>query len=135
MDFIDTNIIVYANDQRDPDKQARALETIQGAMLEGNAAISIQVLQEYANTALNKLGQERSVVINQLALLSHINVVEPTPGMVSRAVELSALFPLSFWDASIIAAAESVSCKRLLSEDLNPGQFYGSIQVVNPLLP
>lgn len=133
MDFIDTNIIVYANDRRDPEKQKRAIEIVKSAIMDGNAAISIQVLQEYANTALNKLNQQRSVVLNQLSLLAQINVVEPDPQMVSRAVELTALFQLSFWDASIVAAAEAAGCRNLLSEDLNPGQSYGSVRVVNPL--
>ena len=134
MNFIDTNIIVYANDRRDPDKQKRALEVIRRAMLEGTGVVSIQVLQEYANTALNKLKQERSIVLNQLSLLSLLNVVEPSPQMVARAVELTAIFPISFWDASIVAAAENSGCRELLSEDLNPGQSYGAVRVVNPLL-
>jgi predicted nucleic acid-binding protein len=45
---------------------------------------------------------------------------------------LTSLFSISFWDASIIAAAEKSGCRRLLSEDLNPGQIYGTILAVNP---
>lgn len=133
MEFIDTNILVYANDRRDPSKQARALQVISEAILSGTGVISIQVLQEYANTALNKLKQERMIVLNQLALLNQLNVVEPTPQMVTRAVELTGIFPLSFWDASIVAAAETAGCQKLLSEDLNSGQYYGLVRVVNPL--
>lgn len=134
MDFIDTNIIIYANDRRDPAKQARAVEIVKNAMITGDAYISVQVLQEYANTALNKLRQERSIVLDQLNLLSQLNVVEPSPKLVTRAVELTALFQLSFWDASIIAAAESVGCRKLLSEDLNTNQAYGSVRVINPFI-
>lgn len=133
MEFIDTNIIVYANDRRDPSKQARALQVVSEAILSGTGVISIQVLQEYANTALNKLKQERMIVLNQLALLNQLNVVEPTPQMVARAVELTGIFPLSFWDASIVAAAETAGCQKLLSEDLNSGQYYGLVRIVNPL--
>lgn len=133
MEFIDTNIIVYANDRRDPSKQARALQVVCEAILSGTGVISIQVLQEYANTALNKLKQERMIVLNQLALLNQLNVVEPTPQMVARAVELTGIFPLSFWDASIVAAAETAGCQKLLSEDLNSGQYYGLVRIVNPL--
>lgn len=134
MDFIDTNIIVYANDKRDPAKQAQALEIISDAMLTGTGVISVQVLQEYANTALKKLHQPQTTVINQLALLRQLSVVEPSVSMVTRAVELTVLFQISFWDASIVAAAENAGCRRLLSEDLNPGQFYGAVEVINPLL-
>ena len=134
MDFIDTNLIVYANDRRDEEKQARALGVVRKAMREGSGVISVQVLQEYANTALNKLGQMPAVVLRQLALLESLEVVRPDPKMVIRAVELKTLYQISFWDASILAAAESASCNRLFTEDLNEGQIYGSIRVINPLL-
>ncbi|MFP4068628.1 MAG: PIN domain-containing protein [Verrucomicrobiota bacterium] len=133
MDFIDTNLIVYANDRRDREKQARALAVVREAIREGSGVISVQVLQEYANTALNKLGQTPAVVLRQLALLESMTVVRPDPKMVGRAVELKSLFQISFWDASILAAAESAGCRRLFTEDLNEGQVYGAIRVVNPL--
>jgi predicted nucleic acid-binding protein len=134
MDFIDTNLIVYANDGRDPAKQARALEVINQAIKTTSGVISVQVLQEYANTALNKLGQEPAIVVQQLALLENLTVVQPDPAMVRRAVELKTFYKLSFWDASILAAAQSAGCKQLLSEDLNGGQLFGSIRVVNPFI-
>jgi predicted nucleic acid-binding protein len=134
MVFIDTNVIVYANDKRDPVKQERAVELMRESFLSGQAVISVQVLQEYANTALTKLGQDRAVVLHQIALLSQLMIVEPDAKLVSRAVELTALYPVSFWDASILAAAESAGCKELWSEDMNPGQSYGTVQVKNPFL-
>ncbi|MFP4167112.1 MAG: PIN domain-containing protein [Opitutales bacterium] len=134
MDFIDTNLIVYANDRSDQTKQERALAVVRQAIRDGSGVISVQVLQEYANTALNKLGQEPAVVLRQLALLESMEVVRPDPKMVCRAVELKTLFQISFRDASILAAAECGGCRRLFSEDLNEGQAYGSIRVMNPLL-
>ena len=133
MDFLDTNLIVYANDGRDSAKQDRALAVMEQAFRDESGVISVQVLQEYAHTALNKLNQSRPVVLRQLALLERLEVVEPDAAMVRRAVELTALHAISFWDASIVAAAERAGCQRLLSEDLNPGQAYGSVRVVNPL--
>lgn len=132
MNFIDTNLIVYANDRRDVKKQEQALDLIRREIREGTGVISIQVMQEYANTALNKLNQEAGIVLRQLALLETLTVVYPDPPMVRRAVELKLLFQLSFWDASILAAAENAGCSQLLSEDLNEGQAYGAIRVVNP---
>lgn len=132
MNFIDTNLIVYANDKRDVKKQEQALELIRREMREGTGVVSIQVIQEYANTALNKLGQEVGVVLRQLMLLENLTVVRPDPSMVRRAVELKLLFQLSFWDASIVAAAENAGCRHLFSEDLNAGQAFGVIRVINP---
>ncbi len=132
MNFIDTNLIVYANDRRDPQKQQRALDVIRREMRERTGVISIQVLQEFANTALKKLGQRPPIVLRQLALLETLTVVRPDPPMVRRAVELSTLFQLSFWDAAIFSAAESAGCRNLFSEDLNAGQAYGAIRVIDP---
>ncbi len=131
-DFIDTNVVVYANDARDAVKQQRALVLVADAIRCGSGVISTQVLQEYANVALAKLGQRQDVVLRQLALLERLTVVPQTPALVRRAVELRGLYGIAFWDAAIVAAAEHADCARILSEDLNAGQFYGAVRVENP---
>jgi len=130
--FIDTNIIVYANDARDKTKQAKALSVITGHMKAGTGVISTQVLQEYAHVALNKLNQKQDVILRQLLLLEELNVVQQTPALVRRAVELRAIYQTSFWDACIVAAAEYTKCSVILSEDMNTGQFYSGIAMQNP---
>jgi predicted nucleic acid-binding protein len=131
-DFIDTNIVVYANDMRDTAKQQLAVAVIARAIRDDTGVISIQVLQEYAHVALARLGQRQELVLRQLALLEILHVVTPTPAMVRRSVELRSLYGISFWDAGIVAAAEHAGCARILSEDLNTGQFYGGVAVANP---
>jgi predicted nucleic acid-binding protein len=132
LDFIDSNVVVYANDGRDTAKQKLALTVIGEALRSGSGVIPTQVLQEYANVALCKLGQRQDVVLRQLALLERLTVVPQTPALVRRTVELHGLYGISFWDAAIVAAAESQGCERILSEDLNAGQFYGGVVVANP---
>jgi len=41
-------------------------------------------------------------------------------------------YQLSFWDALIVAAAKSLSCKYLLSEDFQANQDLDGVIVVNP---
>lgn len=132
MIFIDSNVVVYANDSRDALKQKIALDVIATAISSHTGVISTQVLQEYANVALSKLGQRQDLVLRQLSLLEHLEVVAQTPALVRRAVELRGLYGISFWDASIVSAAESRDCREIVSEDLNAGQFYGGVVVVNP---
>lgn len=43
-----------------------------------------------------------------------------------------ARWQLSLWDAMIVAAAQASGARELLTEDLNHGQNYGGIRVVNP---
>ena len=130
--FIDTNIVVYANDCRDPDKQEKARSIVVDLIRNGRGVISTQVLQEYAHVAVSKLGQDEAVVLRQLKLLETLEVIQQTPGMIRRSVELKKTYGINFWDACIISNAEAAECDTLYSEDLNTGQFYSGIKVVNP---
>jgi|LGVF01.1.fsa_nt_gb predicted nucleic acid-binding protein len=132
--FIDTNLVVYANDQRDQEKQEMAIIIISRLMKNRTGVISTQVLQEYAHVALKKLHQRQDVVLRQLALLESFEVIAQTPSLVRRSVEIGTAYQISFWDACIISAAEYGRCDTIYSEDLNSGQFYSGIAVVNPFL-
>jgi predicted nucleic acid-binding protein len=132
--FIDTNVIVYANDAADQEKQAKALDVVCGLLESGEGVVSTQVLSEYAAVALSSLGQAEAVVIHQLHYLESLEV-EPVGGeAVRRAVEISRLYGMSFWDSQIIAAAEAAGCRLILSEDLNPGQHYAKVECKNPFI-
>lgn len=130
--FIDTNVIVYANDARDPQKQSRAIDVVSRAMRDGTGVISTQVMQEYAVTASGKLHQAPDAVLGQLLRLEWLEVVQITPALIRRALELQLRYGIDFWDSSILAAAEHARCEVLLSEDLNPGQLYAGVRVENP---
>ena len=132
--FIDTNLIVYANDRRDPQKQQKAIELIKELMGAGSGVVSSQVLQEYANTALTKLHQNHTVVLRQLTLLESFEVVLLKPALVRRAIEVKSSYGISFWDSCIISAAESSGCDSIYSEDLSSGQYYSGMKLVNPFL-
>ena len=70
--FIDTNIIIYANDKRDKKKQTKALKVVTDLMKSNGGTISIQVLQEYAFVALKKLNQKHDVVLRHLNCWNHL---------------------------------------------------------------
>ena len=130
--FLDTNIIVYANDARNEGKQKRSLEIVAENMRSGTGVISTQVLQEYAHVALNKLHQRQDVILRQLVLLEGLEVIRQSPALIRRSVEIKTSYQVSFWDACIISAAEHAKCDVILSEDLNSGQFYSGIAMKNP---
>lgn len=132
--FIDTNIIVYANDARDSEKQAKAVEIVTENMKLGTGVISTQVLQEYAHVALNKLSQRQDVILRQLLLLEELEVIQQSPPLIRRSVEIKTTYQISFWDACIISAAEHAKCNIILSEDLNNGQFYSGMALENPFV-
>ena len=57
----------------------------------------------------------------------------PSPKSVRRSIEISHTYQVSFWDASIIDAAEDADCEVIFTEDLNTGPYYAGIEVLNPL--
>lgn len=54
--LLDSNDLVYADAADEPAKQRRALHVIQEHRSAGMAVLSTQVLQEYVNVAVRKLG-------------------------------------------------------------------------------
>ncbi|HBS26243.1 MAG TPA: PIN domain nuclease [Gammaproteobacteria bacterium] len=131
-EFLDTNIIIYANDSRDTEKQTIAIAVISSHIKLGTGVISTQVLQEYAHVALNKLQQRQDIILRQLVLLEELEVIQQTPALIRRSVELKATYQINFWDACIISAAEYAKCNAVISEDLNNGQFYSGMKLKNP---
>jgi len=51
---------------------------------------------------------------------------------VLRALEIEQQYQISFWDGLIINAAHSSGAEILYTEDLNDGQVFGGVWVVNP---
>lgn len=56
------------------------------------------------------------------------------PHHISRAMENEELYRIHFWDALILAAAESGGAEVLYTEDLDNGQRYGTVEARNPFL-
>ena len=130
--FIDTNVLVYANDQRDARKQETAIALVECLLRDGSGVISTQVLQEYVVTARARLGLDADVILRQVAVLETLEFVVVTPPLIRRAVEIAARYQLNYWDAAIVAAAELARCARIVSEDFSHDTLYAGIRVENP---
>jgi predicted nucleic acid-binding protein len=130
--FLDTNVLVYASDGDSPGKQSRARKLIGEAGRDGTGVVSTQVLQEFYVTATRKLGIEPIMAKGIISSLRRLEVVTIQLDDINRAIDGSVLWQLSFWDALILAGAEKASCAVCYSEDLNPGQHYEGVQVLNP---
>ena len=130
--FIDTNIFVYANDARDTEKQKKAISIITNLVKTQEGVVSTQVLQEYAYVAIAKLRQRAEIVLRQLKILETFEVVNQSPELIRRAVEIMQTYKISFWDSCIISNAEQANCSQIYSEDLNSGQYYSGVKIVNP---
>ena len=133
LEFLDTNVLVYAYDPGDSRKQRIAQELIRRA-LAGDCLLSTQVLAEFAATVLHKMqpAARPEDVAAVLDALGAIRVVIPDADVVRRAVDVRAEYGVHFYDGMIVAAAERGGCGRIWSEELNPGQKYFGVAVENP---
>ncbi|MBN2702835.1 MAG: PIN domain-containing protein [Pontiellaceae bacterium] len=130
--FVDTNVLVYAYDADDREKHEVARKIVNEIWEEKlNAAISIQVIQEFYATMLRFGGDSRYIGKLSCDMLNWL-VVENTKGLLRRALEVHQTFGTSFYDANIVAAAQISGAKELWSEDFNEGQDYGGVIAVNP---
>jgi predicted nucleic acid-binding protein len=130
--FLDTNIVVYADDQDAPGKQAIALRLLAQAYGESAGVVSLQVLQEYFVAATRKLGVAQADARRKVELLSRLELVRLEPPDLLAAIDLQGLHGFSFWDALVIQAALQARCTVLYSEDLQAGRRVGPLQIVNP---
>jgi predicted nucleic acid-binding protein len=131
--FLDTNVLVYAVDDAEPEKRDIARRTL-GSAEYGTLVLSTQILGEFYVTVTRKLAEpvpaaKAAEALDWLGLLS---VVAIDAALVKSAVNISRSAQLSYWDSLVVAAAARGGCERLLSEDLNDGQQIGSVRVENP---
>jgi predicted nucleic acid-binding protein len=135
LEFLDTNILVYAYDSSAPRKQQIAQGLVRRAVA-GEIAASSQVLAEFAATLLHKLKpaikpEDLTVLLDTLG---PIKLVPIDGDVVLRAVQARAQYGLHFYDGMIVAAAERGGCTKIWSEDLNAGQDYFNCAVENPFI-
>lgn len=135
--FVDTNILLYAYDQREPEKSARAREIVSELWRTREGLLSTQVLQElYVN-----LTRKLRVVIPRpqaRALVGRYGrwpVHAITTGDILEAADLEERHMLSFWDALIVVAAIRSGAERIVSEDLQHDRTIDGVRIENPFRP
>lgn len=132
--FVDTNILAYAYDTSAGNKYKLALALI-SRLCEGSErpAISTQVIQEL-HAQLLKFGYATVEAVTISRLYLSWSVVAVTAELLERSFEIRLRYGLSVWDSSIVAAAQLANVSELLSEDLQSGQRFDGVVVLNPFL-
>jgi len=132
--FIDTNILLYAvsNHAGEIDKKWKARSLIETE----NFGLSLQVVQEFYVNATGKLAKSlpRPETLRFIEWLERFPIICPNMEIFHQAVDLRDRYQISYWDASIIAAAKTLGARIIYSEDLAHGQKYAGIKVINPFL-
>ena len=134
MEFLDTNVLLYAASQQAADqlKAGVARELLRRGP--SVFAISLQVLQEFyvAARAPRKLALSHDEAIRLCGQWRSFTVLEPTLQLFESALALCGRYQIGYYDAAILAAARQSGCAKVHSEDLNAGQDYDGVTVVNP---
>jgi predicted nucleic acid-binding protein len=132
--FTDTNVLVYAYDRDAGDKHGRARAIVEDLLEARRGCVSIQVLQELFVTLTRKLprafdGRAARAVVEAFAAWK---LHAPQAGDLLAAIDLADRHRISFWDAMIVRSAIVLGCETLYTEDLNAGQRFDGVLVVNP---
>ena len=132
--FVDSNVLLYAVDDVDPEKQRLASNWRAELWKSRRGRVSFQVLGEFYINAVRKQPAAREEARAEVRDLLAWNPVVTDAALLERGWKLQDRYRLSYWDALIVAAAKATSCRYLLTEELQAGQQLDGIEVVNPFL-
>lgn len=137
--LVDTNILVYSVDRRDPAKQRAAAAVLDELAAAGLGVLSAQSLAEYFSALTSKavLAEHVSMAVAAAQVADYARswmIVNVTPPIVLEAIDGVRRYRLSYWDAQIWAAARLNQIGVIYSEDGPTGSAVGGVRFVNPLL-
>ena len=131
--FLDTNVVVYAFDDRDKRKQEISLALLDSAP-SSRLVLSAQVLSEFYVTVTRKLARPlpSRAAAQTVGDLANLRIVPIDSALVRTAIDTAAAHQLSYWDALIIEAAVADGCRRVLTEDMSDGAVIRGVEIVDP---
>lgn len=133
--FLDTNVLLYAvstaKTEESKTKIARAL--LQSAAWVWSAQVAAEFIRA-STSARQPKPLTRIEARRWVETWMAFPMVTVDGLLVLEAVDLAERFQIFYFDAQILAAAKRIGCAMVYSEDLNHGQDYGGVRVVNPFL-
>jgi predicted nucleic acid-binding protein len=133
--LIDTNVLVYAYDRSEPEKQKRAFDIMERLHNTGSGVITTQILAEFFSAVTYKLNIPLTLdeSTHQAELLARIwPVFDVTTFTVIEAIRGVKTYQMSYWDAQIWASALLNQVPIILSEDFNSGIVTEGVHFINP---
>jgi predicted nucleic acid-binding protein len=132
--FLDTNILVYANDRSAPRKMKVARGLVAQAFTSRRGCLSTQVLQEFFWAGTRELGLPADNARAQVLRLLDLDLVLVDRDVLIGAMDLVLVHKLSFWDALIVKSASTAGCRTLFTGDLQHGQLIDGIRIHDPFV-
>lgn len=131
--FIDTNVLLYLLEKRDPAKRDACRGLVRELVTRGDAVISTQVLQEFYMICTTRLKLKPLFIKGLIHNFENMEIVTVGVDLIKEAIDTSLQNDISFWDAVIVVAAEAARCKYLYTEDLDDGRVIRNVRVQNPI--
>jgi predicted nucleic acid-binding protein len=129
--LVDTNILVYRFDSRDPRKQRIAQELLRDGIKRDSLRVPHQAILELV-AALSKLWSPVDARREAEELVNQFEILYPNEAILRLALRGAAAYQLAWFDAHIWAYAEHYALGELISEDFQHDRMYGSVRVINP---
>lgn len=136
LQFVDTNILVCSHDISAGRKHEIAKKLLKDLWNTRNSCLNTQVLSEFYVTITKKMkrplsSSQASQIISDLGLwkLDIPNVED-----ILDAIQISQRYMISFWNSLIVCSAINLDCSIIWIENLNSGQYFDKVKVVNPFL-
>jgi predicted nucleic acid-binding protein len=135
--LVDTNVLVYAYDPRDGDKQKRAITVLERLETNQMGALSAQVLGEFFVVVTRKIPSPLTEAEAERSLTNYVRswvVYDLTELVVLEAVRGVQRHRLSYWDSLIWATAKLNGVPNVLSEDFSDDVILEGIRFMNPFI-
>ena len=130
---LDTNVLLYLVDDREPVRRSRAREVVERAVATGRCILSVQSLGEFFVVAVRK-GLAAPATAQQAVddLAVAFAIASPTAADARLAVTAAVAGRFAYWDALLLATLERAGCTTVLSEDMGDGGMLGGVMIRNP---
>jgi predicted nucleic acid-binding protein len=131
--FVDTAVLLAADDAFDASRQAQARAWLQALWLRRAGRVSTQVLSDYYVSVTRTFGMsagDARAKVRRLQLWQPWQIDHQT---VETAWGVEARFGLHYWDALIVAAAAQSGANHLLTTGLQHRQQIDGVTILHPL--
>ena len=133
---IDTNVLIYAVDNRAGLRHRQAGSLLRHLIRNQALFLPVQVLGEFCNAATRKLAQPVEAIMPFLASWTALARLEPYRAEdVGPALSVHAEHGLPFWDALLWAVCARAGVTILASEGFQNGRTLGPVTFLDPFDP
>jgi predicted nucleic acid-binding protein len=136
--LIDTNILVYAHDRGEYQKQQQAIKVLEQLVLTRSGRLSVQCLAEFFHVVRKGANPKLTLseAVQQVEYLARVwPVFDLTLPVILESVRGVRDHQLSYWDAQLWAIARLNQVPVLFSEDFRDGVVLEGVRFVNPFAP